>query len=514
MNDQLTAFDAKADEQVVTGLLHAQTQFHRRSFLALGMKVGVATAIGTSSWLTLSQSSGATKTEGNSIVVLWNNAVLQAVRATALGPTPTSRALAIVHTCMYDAWTVYDAIAIPTLPNGIARRKGSQEEVTEAVSYAAYQALLDLFPTQSTPLSVLMTTLGYNPYDSLTNTQTPRGIGNHVARVVLDFRHRDGSNQSGGYADTSSYVPVNTPDTIVDPTRWQPLHVPDGKGDFVIQKFITPHWGKVIPFALTSGSQFRPSGPAKSAHSSLYQKQVNQILQYSATLNNKMKAIASYWANGPHTETPPGHWALFAQFVSAQNARRVPQNHKKQLRNDIILFFALSNAVFDAGIACWECKRAYDSVRPITAVHYVCNGQGVLAWGGYGRGIEWMDGANWLPYQEATVVTPPFPEYVSGHSTFSAAGAYILQQFTGHDAFNDAYTVDEGSSIIEPGITPAINVTLSWPTFSFAAEEAGLSRRYGGIHFEQGDLDGRVLGKKVAIQAWKRITALINGTVK
>ena len=118
-----------------------------------------------------------------------------------------------------------------------------------------------------------------------------------------------------------------------------------------------------------------------------------------------------------------------------------------------------------------------------------------------------------MPYQESKVVTPAFPEYPSGHSTFSAVGAYILQQVTGSDSFADSFTAAPGSSQIEPGIAPSTAVTLSWPTFSAAAAQAGTSRQIGGIHFNQGDQDGRVLGRQVATIAWAKAQRYINGTV-
>jgi hypothetical protein len=90
-----------------------------------------------------------------------------------------------------------------------------------------------------------------------------------------------------------------------------------------------------------------------------------------------------------------------------------------------------------------------------------------------------IDGGDWLPYQPATFPTPPFPEYPSGHSTFSAAGATILALFTGSDTFGGSVTIPAGSSTVEPGISPRTDVTLSWPTFTAAANEAGISRRYG-----------------------------------
>jgi hypothetical protein len=101
------------------------------------------------------------------------------------------------------------------------------------------------------------------------------------------------------------------------------------------------------------------------------------------------------------------------------------------------------------------------------------------------------------------VVTPPFAEYPSGHSTFSAAAAEVLRRFTGSDALGATVTVPAGSSRIEPGLVPAEDLTLGWDTFSAAADQAGLSRRYGGIHFEQGDLVGRAIGRAVGARVWR-----------
>ena len=122
-----------------------------------------------------------------------------------------------------------------------------------------------------------------------------------------------------------------------------------------------------------------------------------------------------------------------------------------------------------------------------------------------------MDGRNWIPYQPSTFPTPPFPECSSGHSTFSAAGAEILKLFTGSDAFGDSVTFLAGTSKIEPGHTPAHSLTLNWNTFTDAANQAGISRRFGGIHFEQGDLTGRVTGRLIARQAWAKAVRLWNG---
>ncbi len=490
----------------------------RRAVLQTG-SLGIAlTAVGAGTWLgthrdiTLAKNGGGGGNGTDNTALQWNNAALQAIRDVNPGPTVGSRALAIVHTAMYDAWTTYDNVAKPTQNNGIPKQsRRNWKAIDLSVSYAAYRALVDLFPTKVSSFNTLMNALGYDPNDTNTDPTTLSGIGNVAAQAVLSYRHSDGSNQQNGYTDTSGYVPVNTPTQINSPVHWQPLLV-NGKQ----QKFLTAHWGTVTPFALTSGSQFRPAGPVMDATSSAYKSQVDTIIQYSAALcdptsGDRLKTVADYWANGPRSETPPGHWMLFSQFVSAQFISR---KNKHDISGDIKMFFALSNAVFDAGIAAWDAKRAFDSVWPITAVHYQYNGQMITCWGGYNiKNTGQMDGSKWPPYQESFVVTPPFPEYVSGHSTFSAAGAYIMQQSTGGDSFGDSFTAAAGSSQIEPNFAPASSVTLSWPTFSAAAAEAGISRQYGGIHFNQGDQDGRVLGKQVATQAWTKAQAYINGTV-
>lgn len=448
------------------------------------------------------------------MALLWNSAALQAVRDTHPGPPVCARELAIVSTCMYDAWAAYDPLAVGTRLGASLRRPFGESTLAnkeKAVSFAAYRALVDLFPQpdQFQKFGDLMHRLGYDPSDSSTDIRTPSGIGNVAAAAVLQFRHHDGANQlgdlhPGAYSDYTGYVPVNTPDQINDPNRWQPLRVPDGRGGFIVQSYIGPHWGRVIPFALKSGSQLRPAtGPVRYGTPE-YVQQARDLLAYSANLTDQQKVIVEYWADGPGSEQPPGHWCLFAQFVS--------RRERFDLDSDVKLLFTLTNAVMDAGIVAWDAKRAYDSVRPITAIHYLFKGQKVQAWGGKYQGTEEIDGGDWKPYQISTLVTPAFPEFISGHSTFSAAAAEILLCFTGSDAFGATYTARAGSSPAEPGLVPAKDVTLSWSTFSDAADEAGLSRRYGGIHFVDGDLTGRRLGRIVGSLAWDRALSYFSGT--
>jgi hypothetical protein len=168
----------------------------------------------------------------------------------------------------------------------------------------------------------------------------------------------------------------------------------------------------------------------------------------------------------------------------------------------------MTNATFDASIVAWDAKRAFDSVRPATAICYLFHGQQIRSWGGPGKGTVMMDGADWIPYQPASFPTPPFPEFISGHSTFSAAAATVLELFTGRNRFGASVTFAPGTSAIEPGFTPAAPVTLYWDTFTDASDQAGISRRYGGIHFKAADLTGRAAGRVVGLQAWQKAVEL------
>jgi hypothetical protein len=348
-----------------------------------------------------------------------------------------------------------------------------------------------------------MRELNLDPHDTSIAPLTSAGIGNFAAQIELDYRHHDGSNQlgdlhPGAYSDYTGYEPLNTPDHIENPDHWQPLRISDGRGGYVIQKYVTPQWGLVVPFALRSGAELRSIlGPARyEEDSDRYIAQANQLIKLSADFTDEAKVIAEYWALGPGSVTPPGRWFEFAQYVSARDHHTVD--------DDIKLFFVLGNAMLDASIACWDDKRAFDSERPITAIRFLYSGVPIRAWAGPFLGTQWIDGGDWLPYQEATVVTPAFPEFMSGHSTFSAAGAEVLRLWTGSDHFGASYTALAGSSVIESGQTPHDDLTLHWKTFLEAADQAGMSRRYGGIHFEQADLTGRATGRHIAQMVWAR----------
>jgi hypothetical protein len=459
---------------------------------------------------------------GDSVVILWNEAFLEGVRASKLGPPMVARALAIAHTCIYDAWAAYDHKAVGTRLGGTLRQSPPDRTLAnrrQAISFAAYRAAVDLFPgSTSTVFDPLMGSLGYDITDLSTDLTAPTGVGNVLARAVLDVRHRDGANQLGdepggtpgvAYSDYTGYMPVNDPmdirapfesASVHDVNAWQPLRYVDGNGNVVTPKFVGAQWQRVTTFAVTPGALRSSTGPARYG-SAEFVAQARDLLDLSARLTDRQKVIAEYWADGPRSELPPGHWNLFAQFVARRDHHGDQANG---LERDVKLFFALTNAVSDAGCCAWDNKVTFNSVRPITAIRTVFGGELVRAWAGPYQGTKLIDGASWFPYQPTSFPTPPFPEYSSGHSNFSAAGAEILTLFTGSDRFEGSVTLRAGSSKVEPGAVPSSDVTLSWATFSEAAHQAGLSRRYGGIHFEQGDLDARATGQIAARKVWEK----------
>ncbi len=504
-------------------------------------------------------------------VVLWNEVMLAAIRHGPPRPTVIARSLYMVHQAIYDAWTAYDATAQPVYLDAALRRPA--DEHTEAnkaaaVSQAAYQMLIALFPDyeiNSRAFSKLLAMQGYPALSEAGDGATAHSIGYQAAAALLNGRTQDGSNAANNYADITSetypelYEPLNSADPDADnapghagydPNHWQPLRVPTGiltdeygqpaanasvPESFVDQTFLTPHWGAVAPFALTAGNQYRPPAPPQlgsdepyidalgetMTNDEAFRRQVGEIAALSAGLTDEQKVIAEYWADGPRSETPPGHWNALAHGISERD--------RLGIDGDARLYFALNGALFDGAIASWEAKRTYDYVRPASAIPDLYAGQTIEAWGGSDRGTQTIPAADWRPYQQSTFVTPPFAEYVSGHSTFSAAAAEVLTRFTGSTAFYDGRTilyyedynrdgvpdmlgqhlVPVGGNMFES--SPAEVIVLQWPTFQDAADEAGLSRRYGGIHFQDGDLYGRTMGTLIGAQAYDLAQSYWNG---
>jgi hypothetical protein len=201
-------------------------------------------------------------------------------------------------------------------------------------------------------------------------------------------------------------------------------------------------------------------------------------------LETKQKVIAEYWADGPNSELPPGHWELFASFVSDRDSH--------SLHDDAKMFFALANAIHDAAIATWEAKRYYDYVRPVTAIRHLFRGKRIKGWNG--TAMQTIDGQAWRPYQVPTFPTPPFPEYVSGHSAFSMSAAEVLKRFTNSDEFGHSYE-QEGALRVEPDLgsadgvffigTPLQKRRMKQVNRASTAVSTSMKAMWLGLHWEE-----------------------------
>jgi hypothetical protein len=451
-----------------------------------------------------------------------------------------------------------------------------------------------------------------------TKGHSPAALGNRIAAAVIRYGRSDGSQERLHYTD-ESYVPVNTPLVVAepgtgmhDPTLWQPLaldHNVAQNGLTVpgkVQTFIGAHWGHVRGFALPASKNGVPIDPGPppigTPADTAYEQAAVDVIRKSAELdpadgqmldigldglgNNRLgtndghgyavnpftgrpyapehvlradytRVLAEFWADGPNSETPPGHWNVIANTVSDSPllASRIGPGAANRLRWDVQMYFALNGAVHDAAIAAWGLKRKYQSVRPISMIRYMAQrGQSsdpklpsydpeglplipglielitkessapgqrhaaladhvgeiaIRAWRGNPKdpsqvsGAGWILGERWVPYQKATFVTPAFPGFVSGHSTFSRAAAEVLAADTGSAYFPGGEftrTFSPGYLKFEHG--PSKPVTLQWATYYDAADQAGLSRIYGGIHIAADDFAGRRIGSRVGKQAW------------
>lgn len=277
------------------------------------------------------------------------------------------------------------------------------------------------------------------------------------------------------------------------------------------------------------------------------------------------RALTEFWADGPSSETPPGHWNSIANHVSDDlTSFRIGGTGPEvdRLEWDVKLYFALNAAVFDAGCAAWSVKRHYNGWRPISAIRF-CGGHGqssdptlpsyhtnglplvpdlielvtestvnsgrhagltpgkvaVLSWPGQPEfpdeqtsGVHWVHAEDWMTYQKKTFVTPGFPGYISGHSTFSRAAAEVMTAITGSKWFPNGlgvYTLPE--LVNEAG--PTQPVTLQWASYYDAADQVGLSRIWGGIHPPADDLPGRRVGAQAGQSAWALASKYFDGTV-
>jgi membrane-associated phospholipid phosphatase len=381
------------------------------------------------------------------VVTAWNTAALNAIRVSRTPPPVAARGLAILHGAIYDAVNGIVRTHRPYLVTSTVRVNASRDA---AASAAAHTVLIALFPGLASGFDELHATIvatvrkGHKKSAGL-------AWGATVAEEILAARASDGA---------SSTV---TPPTGTGPGVWQPTPP-------AFAAYLLPQWGFVTPFAMPHTQQFRPPGPPVLS-SEKYTADYEEVKALGAAVGSSRTAeqdqIALFWADGSGTETPPGHWNSIAQDVAAARGNTMEQNAR--------LFALLNIAMADAAICAWDTKHFYNFWRPVTAIR---NGDTD------GNATTIRD-PNWSSF----IATPPFPDYPSGHSTFSGAASRALAHFFGTD--NIAFT--SGSDFL-PG------VTRSFTSFSAAASEAAISRLYGGIHFRSANEDGLAAG--LAIGEW------------
>ncbi len=480
-------------------------------------------------------------------------------------------------------------------------------------------------PDTIAEFDALMDSLCYPIEVTTTEGDSPAAIGNRIAATIIEAGLADGSNESDGYSNdyhpVNDPLVVKEPGAeMTDPNHWQPLEIENMVSQNGIlltsgaQACIDPHWGHVAGFALTDGGADglpidpgEPPALGDPATEQEFKDQAVEVIQYSSLLDPNAgviidispaalggntlgtndgsghtvnpvtglpyepnlvnradfaRALAEFWADGPRSETPPGHWNTLANSVSdaLDPDLRIGGDGPvvDRLEWDVKLYLALNGANHDAARAAWGVKGYYDGARPISMIRYMGSlGQSsdsegpsyhpeglplvpglvevitaettapgqrhealaghegemaVYAWAGRPDdsetevgGVSWVRAVNWVPYQLPTFVTPSFPGYVSGHSTFSRASAEVLTAFTGSEFFPGGlaeWTIPAGAFHFEAG--PAEDVVLQWATYFDAADQAGLSRLYGGIHVREDDFVGRIMGATAGRAAWAR----------
>ncbi|MCH8029637.1 MAG: vanadium-dependent haloperoxidase [Candidatus Dadabacteria bacterium] len=435
-----------------------------------------------------------------------------------------------------------------------------------------------------------------------------------------------------GYMPVNEPMIVSIPGTeMVDPNRWQPLDITGRltqngleRGD--VQVFLGSQWGDVTPFALAPRDNpdvdvyLDPGFPPLlgGIGDAEFKEAIVRVIRFSSQVdptdgvlidispgargNNTLgtndgsgyplnpftgepyepnivkrgdfgRVIAEFWADGPASETPPGHWNTLANYVSDHPLleKRIggvgPVVDDQEW--DVKLYLAINGAVHDAAVSAWDAKRKYDYVRPISAIRYMGGlGQSsdpmgpsydpdglplvpglieviteettavgerhrlllgfegfiaIYAWKGQPddpetefSGSGWILAINWLTYQRSNFVTPPFAGYTSGHSTFSRAAAEVLAALTGDVYFPGGLGVFVApkDDFLEFEIGPTEEVVLHWATYYDASDEAGISRLWGGIHVDADDFEGRINGSIIGKDAYELAMKYFDGTIQ
>ncbi|MFN0216125.1 MAG: MopE-related protein [Saprospiraceae bacterium] len=606
-----------------------------------------------------------------SVARRWNEVMLEAIREDLARPPVQARNLFHVSMAMWDAWAVYDTLSADTYLlgktvgtyncpfDGVPMPPDIESARKKAMSYAAYRVLTRRFQNSpNAPISLLrfrslMTSMGYDwtINSNFYQSGDPAALGNYIGDCVGFYGLTDGANEQGNYAYIN-YAPVNPPmrpdtagnPTMLDPNHWQPLLLDgalDQNGNPIpaLQKFQSPEWGRVLPFAMVDSQKtvyqrngvdwpvYHDPGPnafldtidgGGTSEEYKWNFSITSIWSSHLTPNDGVmwdispasigdtpylpttfqeykdfykiegggpsighplnpktgqpyqpqiiprgdytRVLAQFWADGPNSETPPGHWFTILNHVMDHPEFVRKYNGQGQvldtLEYDLKAYFTLGGALHDAAIAAWSIKGWYDGTRPISALRWMADrGQSsdparpnfdpagiqlvpgyieqvelgdplagasnqnvgkikFYAWQGFDSIINpvldiadvgWVLAEKWWTFQRKTFVTPPFAGYISGHSTYSRSAAEAITLLTGDPYFPGGlgeFHIAANSDFLGVEKGPSVDVTLQWATYRDASDQTSLSRIWGGIHPPEDDIPGRRIGIKVGTAAF------------
>lgn len=405
------------------------------------------------------------------VVIEWNNVYLDAIRKMPQPPTTIARTGAMMHAAMYDA---VNSIAQTHQPYLLSLPTPEATAIEVAAVYAAHRVLNAAYPNLNAfldnALNISLTRLSAQSQPIA--IENGRILGQAIANAILAHRENDGSNNQTPY------------NVILEPGQWRPT----GSGNAV-----TPNWGKVRPFTMTTGSQFRPIRPggfatrAELLRSPEYAAQVNEVKRLgskdSVDRTAEQTQIAYFWANDlDQTYKPPGQLYRLTQIVSEQQLLSLVENAR--------LFALVGLALGDAAIVAWDAKYSteIDLWRPESAIQLADTDDNPAT----------EKDASWKPLSNNPVLmdddpnkhfSPAFPAYVSGHATFGATHAGIMRAYFGRDDISFELDTEDPNA---PGIT------RSFESFSAAALENGRSRVYLGVHYQWDADQGYISGTRLA----------------
>ncbi len=440
----------------------------------------------------------------------------------ALGPealapgdaTLILRGTTLIMNASFDAIAPYHPTAVgvsSSIPRRPPAEAANNRNKNIAILYASYQVCNSLFPRRTAIWRSMVQAAGLNPDDTSTDLRTAVGIGNVAGRSAVTDREHDGMNQLGDeggrtfnrfpYSDTTGYQPVNTSREVKDPTRWQPDVVTPGNGIFRSQEFVTPQMMITRPYSIPDIHRFNVPPPVDSQlrgprGRAAYKAQADVVLAISAGLTDAQKMEAEFFNN------KLASLGFSDVFVAQSRHLSLDQFVQYDFMNNL--------AAFDGAIVVWKEKMQWDAVRPFTAIGYVYGNNYVTAWGGVGKGTVRIRGNEWHSYLQ----TPDHPEYPSGSACFCAAHAQASRRYLGTDDLGWSVSFPAGASAIEPGITPAAPLTLTYPTFTDFAQRCAQSRVLGGVHFEPSVIEGAKMCKSVGDLAFEFVDAHVRGVVK